>query len=455
VNPVVCREGKKRVIIVGGGFGGVQVLKKLRDADADIVLIDRRNYHLFQPLLYQVATAALSPAQIAVPLRSAVETQSNCSVFMAEVSGVDIAQQKVFVGPERVAWSYDYLVLATGAETNYFGNNQWKEHAPGLKSIEEALSVRAKFLLAFEQAEMVDDPILRAELLTFVIVGGGPTGVELAGAMAEIAHTTLKSSFRRFDAATARVVLVDSGERLIKSFDTSSSTCAKKDLESLGVEVILNSRVTDVTEHSIQVLSKDGAQQTIMTRQVIWAAGVKASPLGAMLGAPLDNAGRVIVRSDLSISHAPNVFVIGDLASYQDPQSKTAVPGVAQGAIQMGNFVGEIIARELSEEKLSEQSTRGQFLYKDKGSMATIGRGKAVAEINGKTYRGLFAWILWAVIHVFFLIGFRNRIETLLQWIWMYFFYERGVRLITGEVKQDSAIPFPRDPKESLEKLIN
>ncbi len=450
MNPVVCRVGKKRVIIVGGGFGGVQVLKKLRDADADIVLIDRRNYHLFQPLLYQVATAALSPAQIAVPLRSAVETQSNCSVFMAEVTGVDIAQQKILVGPERVAWSCDYLVLATGAETNYFGNNQWKEHAPGLKSIEEALSVRAKFLLAFEQAEMVDDPILRAELLTFVIVGGGPTGVELAGAMAEIAHTTLKSSFRRFDAATARVVLVDSGERLIKSFDTSSSTRAKKDLESLGVEVFLNSRVTDVAEHSIQVLSKDGTQQTIMTRQVIWAAGVKASPLGAMLGAPLDNAGRVIVGSDLSISHAPNVFVIGDLASYQDPKSKTAVPGVAQGAIQMGNFVGEIIARELSNSSCTQSSfSRGIFTYKDKGSMATIGRGKAVAEISGKMYGGLTAWILWAVIHIFFLIGFRNRIETLIQWIWMYFFYERGVRLITGEAKQDSAVPFPRDPRQA------
>jgi len=458
--PFLSTQKRPRVIIVGGGFAGMNVLHALKKSDAEVILIDKRNYHLFQPLLYQVATAALSPTQIAVPLRKAVEVQANCSVFLAEVTGVDPAQKKIQLGHQHQEYSYDYLVLATGAQTNYFGKDEWSAHAPGLKSIEEALNIRRRFLLAFEEAEMLNSVAERAELLTFVIVGGGPTGVELAGAMAEIAHTTLKCSFRRFNAATARVILVDSGERLLKAFEAPCSARAKKDLEALGVEVILGARVGEVTERSVSIKLAHGEPLVIATRQVIWAAGVKASELGAALGVPLDPGGRVKVNADLSVPGHPEVFVLGDLASYVDPVLNRPVPGVAQGAIQMGTFAGKIIENEiLSSAELKRGSRTEVFNYNDKGSMATIGRGKAVATIGRWSFGGLFAWILWAVIHVFFLVGFRNRLGTLVQWVWTYFFFERGVRLITGTDDQFSKLSVPTDPRSlkgnTLPEIVN
>lgn len=446
-------SGAPRVIVVGGGFGGLEIVRALRNSKAEVLLFDKRNYHLFQPLLYQVATAALNPSQIAIPLRMAAERQPNTSIYLAEVQKVDLSRKRVFVGVDGTEYKYDYLVLAAGVQTNYFGRDEFKTNAPGMKTIEEALAVRHRFLLAFEEAEMVRDMAERESILTFVIVGGGPTGVELAGTMAEIAHHTLECSFRRFSATSARVILIDSGDRILKAFPSTCSARAHKDLSELGVEIILQARVTDVTSDAVTIKLKDGSTSTIAARHVTWAAGVLAVPLSRTLGVELDSVGRIKVAADLSIPDFPECFVIGDLAHYQDRRTGRQVPGVAQGAIQMGSFVGKILAREIrqihSHSRSSNTTTRGDFSYFDKGSLATIGRGRAVAHIGRFQLAGLGAWLIWAIVHVSFLKGLRNRFHICVQWIWMFFFYELGVRLITREDAHMSISRMPPDPRLS------
>ncbi len=440
--------GKPRVIIVGGGFGGLRVLKALNDAPVDVVLIDKRNYHLFQPLLYQVATAALNPSQIAAPLRSAVPDYPNCSVYMSEVRAIDIQNQRVLLGDEHTPLCFDYLVLAAGAQPNYFGHPEWEQFAPSLKSLDDAIRIRNRFLLAFEQAEMSRDPVVQGEALTFVVVGAGPTGVELAGAMAEISKTTLQCSFRQFDAASARIILIDGDKRVLTSFSEQCSARALADLQSLGVEVMLNTRVTEVTADSVSLLINGTERRTIRSSNVVWSAGVMANTLARTLNTTLDRTGRVKVGPDLTIAGHPNIFVIGDLAAYTDPASGEQVPGVAQGAIQMGDYVGRLLTREIRvrADHHVDTAERPPFRFRDKGSMATIGRGRAIVQIGTLRFGGLVAWLLWAFVHIFFLVGFRNRIVIMLQWVWMYFFYERGVRLITGQEEQSRS---PKPPKDS------
>lgn len=434
---------RPRVIIVGGGFGGVAVARALRGAPAEIVLVDRQNHHLFQPLLYQVATAALSPGNIAAPIRRIFARQSNCTVIMSEVTDVDLDARTVTLADRGL--SYDYLVLAAGVRTNYFGKSEWARFAPGLKTIDEAVDVRGRFLLAFEQAELEGDPEARRAVLTFAIVGAGPTGVEMAGAMAEISRQTLRRDFRHFDTQSARVLLVELADRVLPTFAPELSRRAQRDLESLGVEVLLNTKVIDVGSLGLTVAQGD-QEQCIAAHNIIWAAGVRAVDLAAKVGTPTDRVGRLEVGDDLTVPGHPEVFVVGDLAHRIDPRSEEMVPGVAPAAMQMGRFVGKTIARELKAHgRGKEAPERGVFKYADKGDMATIGRNRAVADIRGLRFSGIFAFLLWAFVHVLFLVDFRRKFTTFLEWIWMYFFYERGVRLITGEGRA----PRPRRPAPS------
>jgi len=421
---------RPRVVIVGGGFGGLTAAQALKHAPADVLLIDRRNHHLFQPLLYQVATAALSPADIAAPIRKVLRRQRNAEVLLAEVTGINTAARTVSVGSHAI--SYHYLILAAGATHSYFSNPEWEQHAPGLKTIEDATEIRRRFLLAFESAEVEGDAEARRAALTFVIVGGGPTGVELAGAIAEIARSVIPMDFRRVDTRTARVVLVEALPRILPAMPEKCSADAKKQLEELGVEVLLNTRVTRVDESG--VVAGDRGELILAARNVFWAAGVKASPLGAMLGAECDRAGRVVVQPDLSVPQHPNVFVVGDMAAAKDPRSGSLVPCVAQGAMQGGGHVASIIAAEIVAKRAgrTEAAARPAFHYVDKGNMATIGRYRAVADIGGQRLRGLIAWIIWSTIHVLFLINFRSRLAVMFSWIWTYLFFDRGARLITG-----------------------
>jgi NADH dehydrogenase len=437
---------RPRVVIVGGGFGGLAAAKALDGVDADVVLFDKHNHHLFQPLLYQVATAALSPANIASPIRRIFRHQANCNVLMGEVTDVDVEAETVTVGGEH--YSYDYLILAAGAVTNYFGNDAWARNAPGMKTVDEAIDVRCRYLLAFEQAEIETDPEARRAALTFAIVGAGPTGVEMAGAMAEIARETLRRDFRRLDTRAVRVILIDALDRVLATFPPELSDRGRRDLEGLGVELMLATRVVGVDERGLTVERPDGSER-IDANNVIWAAGVRAAPVGARLGVETDRNGRAIVGDDLTIPGAGNVFVVGDLAHRIDPKSGQPVPGVAQGAIQMGRFAGRTVAAEVRARQGGKPPTRGVFVYKDKGSMATIGRNKAVAEIGGLRFGGIAAWLAWALIHVLFLIGFHRRFIVLAEWIWMYFFYTRGVRLITGEDRVPKPVRPPPDPRLS------
>jgi NADH dehydrogenase len=442
---------------VGGGFAGLATLKQLNKTDAEIILIDKKNHHVFQPLLYQVATAALNPAQIAAPLREAVGKRALTTVFMAEVSGVDLQRNEVSIGNAKTPWTYDYLVLAAGAETNYFGNEHWEQHAGGLKNLDQALRIRDKFLLSFERAEMSDDPDEQAKLLTFVIVGGGPTGVELAGALAEISRQTLKCSFRKFSAASARIILIEGSDRLVKTFPEKCSQRAASDLADLGVEIIVKARVKDVGDDFICYSDRNGLDQTISCAQVIWAAGVRASPLAQQLGTALDNSGRVQVAQDLSLPEHENVFVIGDMAATIDEKTQRAVPGVAQAAVQMGTFVGNLIAKELTDcdKKGLERPLRPVFRYRDRGSIATIGKNRAIVSIGERSFAGIFAWLLWAFVHMGYLIGFRNRLLVIIQWVWMYIFDERGVRIIDSEVAENErAIGIPKDPRFEIAETL-
>lgn len=438
---------KPRVVIVGGGFAGIAAARALRRAEANVLIIDKHNHHLFQPLLYQVATAALHPGTIAAPIRSLVSKQANCTVLMKEVDGVDVDAQTITLGGEP--YTYDYLLLATGFETNYFGRDDWKKEAPGLKTIDEATDVRARFLLAFEQAEFEQDKAAKRAALTFAIVGAGATGVEMAGALAGIADT-LQRDFRSIDTRTTRIILLDFADRVLTSFHPDLSERAKRDLESLGVEVLLRTRVTDVDAKGLSAETPEGAIR-IDANNVIWAAGVKGGALGEAVGAERDRSGRVIVCEDLSVPGHPNVFVAGDLAYRIDPETQQPVPAVAQGAIQGGKFVGETIAAEIKALGTGETPPRRRpFTYQDRGSMAIIGRNRAVAQLGRLRFGGYFAFLLWAMIHILFLIDFRRKLVVFIEWTWLYFTGGRGARLITGDERMPKVIQPPPDFRLTL-----
>jgi NADH:ubiquinone reductase (H+-translocating) len=409
-----------RVVIVGSGFGGLYCARGLRRAPVRVTVIDRRNFHLFQPLLYQVATASLSPADIASPIRNVLRRQRNAQVWLGEVSDVDLAGRAVLLA-DGARVPYDYLVLATGATHAYFGREEWAPLAPGLKTIEDATEIRRRFLLAFEGAERETDPAARRRLLTFVIVGAGPTGVELAGAMAEIARQVMPAEFRSVDTTATRILLVEGLDRVLPTYPPDLSAKALQQLGRLGVEVRLESRVTEITAAAVHI-----GGELIEAGNVFWAAGVAASPLGAALGAEVDRAGRVVVEPDCSVPGHPEVFVVGDLAAARLTDG-TPVPGVAQGAIQMGRHAARQIVADLSGE------ARAPFEYRDRGDLATIGRAAAVARLRTMKLSGFPAWLIWVVVHIMYLIGFRNRLLVMLQWAWAYLTYQRGIRLITGD----------------------
>ena len=418
---------RPHVVIVGGGFAGLRAARALRRAPVDVTLLDRRNHHVFQPLLYQVATAGLAAPEIAAPLRRILRRQSNATVLMAEVVSVDLSRRVVVLADGEVP--YDYLILATGATHSYFGHDAWARHAPGLKSIEDALEIRRRLFVAFERAEREADAAARNVWLTFLVVGGGPTGVELAGTLAEIARHTLAREFRRIDPSQARVVLVEGTDRVLPPYPPGLSQRAREQLEGLGVEVRTSALVTGVDEGGVWL----GAER-LAARTVLWAAGVAASPLGRSLGAAVDRVGRVKVEKDLTLAGRPEVFVVGDLAVVE--QEGRPVPGVAPAAMQMGRHAGRNIRRSLAGQPLLP------FRYIDKGSLATIGRRAAVADFGRVRLWGFPAWMAWLGIHIFFLIGFRNRLVVLLDWAMAYVSYQRSARLILFEPQAASGAGF-------------
>jgi NADH dehydrogenase len=420
------------VVILGGGFGGLWAAKALAKAPVQITLLDRRNHHLFQPLLYQVATAALNPGDIAYPIRAIVKSQKNVRVLLAEAKSIDPAARKVILDDGELA--YDYLIVATGATHSYFGKDAWAPLAPGLKSIEDALEIRRRVFLAYEAAEREHDDELQRAWLTFVVVGAGATGVELAGALGEIGLHTLARDFRRIDPTQVKVLLVEGRDRVLGGYPPNLSAAAQKSLEKRKVEVRVNAKVTAVDPEGVQLTYADGKTERVAARTVLWAAGVQGSSIARSLGVPLDNAGRVKVEPDLSIPGHREVLVVGDLAAAMTDGQP--VPGVAQGAMQGGTHAAAMIKADLA------GKTRAPFKYKDKGSMATIGRTSAVVVIGRATHHGLLAWLFWWVLHIFYVIGFRNRISVILSWAWSWLTFQRGVRLITGPV---GALPPVRD----------
>jgi NADH:ubiquinone reductase (H+-translocating) len=415
---------KPHVVIVGGGFGGLNAAQALAKAPVQITLVDRRNHHLFQPLLYQVATAALNPSDIAYPLRAALARQANARVLLAEALAIEVDRRRVLI--DEGVLEYDYLIVATGATHSYFGKS-WSDVAPGLKSIEDALEMRRRIFLAYEAAEREADPVAQREWLTFAVVGAGPTGVELAGALGEIGLHTLAHDFRTIDSTQVRVLLFEGNDRVLGAYPPKLSDAAKRSLEKRHVEVRVNTLVTAIDDRGVTVKC-GGAEERVGTRTVLWAAGVQASPLAATLGAPRDRAGRVEVEPDLSIPGHPEVFVIGDLARMVMPDGEQ-VPGVAQGAIQGGKHVGKIIASAVA-----GAPARPPFRYHDKGNMATIGRASAVVATKRFARHGLLAWLLWWAVHIMFLVGFKNRVFVMLQWAWSWLTFSRGARLITGPI---------------------
>ncbi|MQA90731.1 MAG: NAD(P)/FAD-dependent oxidoreductase [Gemmatimonas sp.] len=415
-----------RVVIVGGGFGGLNAAKALRGVRAQIVIIDKQNYHLFQPLLYQAATAALSPGEIASPIRSILRRQRNVEVALGRVDRVRKSEQEVELA-DGARIGYDYLVLASGAVDQYFGHDEWTDLAPGLKNIDDATEIRRRFLLAFEAAEREDDEQERRALLTTVVIGGGPTGVELAGAMAEMARHSFIRDFRRIDPTTARIILVEGVDRILPTYSPKLSARAEEALRKRGVEVRTGRLVTRIEDDAVYL-----DDERIETRNVVWSAGVAASSLGRDLEVPLDKMQRVFVEPDLSVPGSPEIFVIGDLANAPGKNGEP-LPGLAPIAIQQGKATGQNIAR------LIEGSETKPFRYRDRGTMATIGRGAAVCDIRGVELHGLIAWLAWIFIHIFYLIGFRNRIAVMMDWAWAYLSWQRGARLITGPVGADLA----------------
>ncbi len=434
------RQQRARVVIVGCGFGGLFAARALKRAPIELLVVDRNNYHLFQPLLYQVACAALAPADIAQPIRLILREQRNALVMLAEVERVALEERCVYTANARVP--YDYLILAPGAIDNYFGHPQWHNFAPGMKEIEEATRIRSRLLLSFERAEIETDPAERAAHLSFVIIGGGPTGVELAGAIKELAVDVVARDFRVADTRRARVILIEAGPRLLPALHPSSSRRALEQLETLGVDVRLGLPVTQVFADGVEV-----GGERLRSYNVIWAAGVRASALVGTLGADLGPGGRVKVLPDCSLPGHPDVFVIGDAAHLIDPKSHRPVPGVSQGALQMGRYVARIIADEVKKGAArSGQSPlrRRGFRYTDFGSMATVGKSRAVVELGRLRFGGLLAWFAWMGLHVTVLIGFRNRLAVLSSWIYSYVFFRRGSRLITG-IEPDKPAADPVD----------
>ena len=414
------------LVIIGGGFGGLTLAKSLKRAPIKITLVDRQNHHLFQPLLYQVASAVLSPGDIAVPIRWVLRKQSNTKVLLAEVNGIDTANKQIKFFNQTL--TYDKLVLATGVRNDYFGNKEWPKYAPGLKSVDDALELRHRILMAYEQAEWNTNPEEQRKNLTFVVVGGGATGVEMAGALSEIARQTLLKDFRNINSSDAKVILIEGGNKLLHGFREPIPKKARHQLESIGVEVITNKQVTKIDENGVEYGDK-----RIDASTVFWAAGVKASPLANEIDTPKDWLGRIIVEPDCSIANHPEIFVIGDLASHQhaknekDSPPNNPLPGVAQTAIQMGIHVAKCINADQS------ARMRPRFIYKDLGSMATVGRSKAVADIFGIRFAGMLAWLIWLFVHLISIVGFRNRIIVLIQWFWSYLSLQRGARLIHGK----------------------
>lgn len=436
----MAEQQRQRVVIIGGGFAGLNCTRGLRKTRCDVTLIDRRNFHLFQPLLYQVATGALSPANIAAPLRSIVNRQKNTRVVLADVERIDGPGQEVLLSDgNRIP--YDTLVVAAGSTHHYFGKDEaWGSVAPGLKTVEDATEIRRKILLAFERAEREIDPQERQALMTFVVVGGGPTGVEMAGAISELARYTLRRDFRAFNPRDARVILVESQDRVLSHFHDKLSRKAGAALEAMGIELMFHSLVTDVTLDHVKVTdNRTKEERRIPTETVVWAAGVKASPLGKLLvdalGAPaeVDRAGRVVVSEDCSIPGHPQVFVLGDMAAFTGTDGKP-LPGVAPVAMQQGDYVADLIDRKIRGQKLP-----GPFRYWDKGNMATIGRARAVAETQGFRFNGYLAWLAWLFIHIMYLARFENRVLVLFQWTFNYVTRNRAARLITGSQAADES----------------
>ena len=427
---------RRQVVIVGGGFGGLEAAKALDAAAVDITLIDRANYHLFQPLLYQVAMAGLSPADIASPIRGILADEKNVRVVMGEVDRVDVAARRVHVGEDVIP--YDWLIVAVGAKTSYFGHDDWEGYAPGLKRIEDALEIRRRVLLAFERAEREPDERERRKLLTFAVIGGGPTGVELAGAVAELARFVLGKDFRSIDPREAKIILIEAGARILPSFSEGLAQSAVEQLQELGAEVRTGARVVTIDERGIELehgshaddlpgLGAGRERERIGSATVVWAAGVKANGLAQTLGVPTDRQGRVIVGKDCAIPGHPEVFAIGDMARFEEKGQ--VLPGVSPVAMQQARYVAKIIRWELES---VGHPPREPFSYFDKGTMATIGRSRAIAEARGIKMHGFIAWLAWLFIHIWYLIGFRNRLAVLLNWTWSYLSYKRGARLITS-----------------------
>jgi NADH dehydrogenase len=419
------------VVIIGGGFAGLYLARGLAKAPVRVTVIDRKNHHLFQPMLYQVASAALNPAEIAVPIRSVLRNQRNADVVMGVVSRIDLEGKQIELDADG-SISYDYLVVATGLETSYYGKDRWEPLAPGLKSVEDALSIRERVLRAFEEAEREKDPVRRHALLTFVVVGGGPTGVEMAGAIAELRRYALARDFRHIDPREATVMLLEGGPKILPSYPDDLSATAKHELRALGVEVRTEMLVNDIQPGYVQA-----AGWTIPTNTVVWAAGMKGTSLLTSLGAPLDGLGRVVVEKDCSLPGHPEVFVLGDAAHFEDEKFGDVLPPIAQPAIQQGKHTARNIVADL------QQKPRKPFSYFDKGQLAVIGRGQAVADIWRFHFGGFLAWMIWAVVHIAFLVGHRNRVIVMLQWWWAYTTFHRGARLITGREHIPSGVSFP------------
>jgi len=410
----------KQVVVIGGGFGGLAVTRALAKLPVQVTLVDRRNHHLFQPLLYQVAMAGLSPAEIAVPIRSVLRKQKNARILLADVTRVDLATRKLELA-QTPAMHFDFLVIAAGSRTNYFGHDAWEQVAPGLKNLEDAIEIRRRVLLAFEAAEREANSEAQRRHLTFVVIGGGPTGVELAGAIAELAGFVLSRDFRSIRPEATRVVLVEGGDRVLGSFSPELSQSALTSLREMGVEVRTGTRVTDIDERGVSL-----GEERIEAATVLWAAGVAAAPLTRTLEVPLDRGGRVLVEPDCSLPAQPNVFCIGDAALFTVEGDAPPLPGTSPVAMQQGRFVARQIGRSL------RGLPRERFAFRDKGSMATIGRSRAVAEFGGIRLHGFLAWLFWLLVHIYYLIDFKNRLLVLIDWTWAYFAYERGARLITG-----------------------
>jgi NADH dehydrogenase len=423
------------VFIVGGGFAGIAAAKGLAKAPVQVTMVDRRNHHVFQPLLYQVATAALSPADIASPIRSVLRKIKNCRVVLAKMRGVDLERRRLLFDGGAV--EYDFLVLAAGATHSYFGHDEFERFAPGLKTLEDAVEMRKRILLAFESAEYEGSEERRRAALTFAIVGGGPTGVELAGSIQEIAAKTIQKDFRHIDTTTTRVILLQGGDRLLPQFPPDLSERARRDLEKMGVEVMLNDRVTNVTPDGVEIAGKP----FLPVRNVFWAAGVQGNPLGKSLGVPLTRSGQVVVNPDLTVPGHPEVFVVGDMAAAKSHDTGASVPGVAPAALQMGKYVAKRVRAAVTGAERPDQ--RPPFSYWDKGTIATIGRAKAVAMIGKLKFGGFVAWLLWSLVHIAYLINYRNRLAVMASWMWNWLLNARDARLITGDARLDIKTPRP------------